>query len=223
MEIIKTENLTKVFNKGKKNEFTALKGVNITINEGEFVSIMGSSGSGKSTLLNLLSLLDRPTEGKIFLEGSDVSKLDEKNEAVLRRRKLGFVFQQFNLIPSLTAIENIELPMRFNDIPKNERTKRAKELLKRVNLSEKENNKVTEMSGGEMQRVAIARSLANNPKLILADEPTGNLDSVNGANIMKILKELNENEGKTLVVVTHDINSAEMAGRIIRLRDGLIF
>jgi len=221
MPVIRTENLQKIFNKGKKNEFSAINGITLSIDEGEFVAIMGSSGCGKSTLLNLISTIDSPTEGKIYICQKEISKMNDDEKAVLRRKIFGFVFQQFNLINSLNVLENITMPMRLEDLNKREAEKRAKFLIKQVGLEGKENNKISEISGGQMQRVAIARALANNPKIILADEPTGNLDSKNGAQIIEILKDLNKS-GITLIMVTHDLNIANIARRIIKIKDGKI-
>ncbi len=221
MLAIKTENLQKIFNKGKKNQFSAVKGINLSINEGEFISITGASGCGKSTLLNLISTIDSPTDGKIYIYDKEISKMGDDEKAILRRKIFGFVFQQFNLINSLTVLENITLPMRFENINSRKAEERAKFLIKQVGLEGKENNKISEISGGQMQRVAIARALANNPKIILADEPTGNLDSKSGMQIMEILKDLNK-QGITLIIVTHDLNIANTAGRIIKIRDGEI-
>ncbi len=221
MLAIKTENLQKIFNKGKKNQFSAIKGINLSIDEGEFISITGASGCGKSTLLDLISTIDSPTDGKIYIYDKEISKMGDDEKAILRRKIFGFVFQQFNLINSLTVLENITLPMRFENINSRKAEERAKFLIKQVGLEGKENNKISEISGGQMQRVAIARALANNPKIILADEPTGNLDSKSGMQIMEILKDLNK-QGITLIIVTHDLNIANTAGRIIKIRDGEI-
>jgi putative ABC transport system ATP-binding protein len=212
--------LVKVYNPGQVNEFMALKGIDFSIAEGDFVSIMGPSGSGKSTLLNLISCLDTPTKGEVYIEGTSISSLNGFERAKLRRKKLGFIFQQFNLIRNMTSYENVELPMRFEGIHSGERKKRVDELLSLVGLSDKGGNRPTEMSGGEQQRVAIARALANNPKIILADEPTGNLDTKNGARIMDLLMRLNKEEDKTLVVVTHDSNIAKTTDRILKIQDG---
>lgn len=217
---IRCEELVKTYNIGQANEFTALKGINLTIKEGEFVSIIGSSGSGKSTLLNLISCLDTPTHGEVYIEETPLSKLNGNQRAKLRNQKLGFIFQQFNLIRSMTAYENVELTMRFAGKSKKERHERIQELLKQVGLENKGNNRPTELSGGEQQRVAIARALANNPKIILGDEPTGNLDSATGATIMELLTELNEDQNKTLVMVTHDPLIARKAHRTVRIKDG---
>ena len=218
--IIRTENLVKVYNEGRKNEFTALKGINLSIVEGEFVSIMGPSGSGKSTLLNLLSCLDTPTGGKVYVEDADIGKLNESQRARLRREKFGFIFQQFNLIQTMTTFENIDLPLRFKGVSKKDRQRRVNELLELVGLGDKGDNRPTELSGGEQQRVAIARALANDPRIILADEPTGNLDTKTGGKIMKLLSDLNKSGNKTVVVVTHDHRIADACDRIIKIQDG---
>ncbi len=221
MLAIKTENLSKIYNKGKKNEFLAIKGINLSIDEGEFVALMGPSGSGKSTLLNLISTIDSPTEGKIYIYDKEISNMSDDEKAILRRKIFGFVFQQFNLINSLTVLENITMPMRLEGLNSGKAKERAKFLIKQIGLEGKENNKISEISGGQMQRVAIARALANNPKIILADEPTGNLDSKSGMQIMEILKDLNKS-GITLIMVTHDLNIANTAERIIKIKDGEI-
>ncbi|MFH0863271.1 MAG: ABC transporter ATP-binding protein [Candidatus Altiarchaeota archaeon] len=219
---IRCEDLCKTYNPGESNEFIALCGLNLTIQEGAFVSIIGPSGSGKSTLLNLISCLDTPTQGEVYIEGVPITPLSGNEKARLRREKLGFVFQQFNLIPNMTAFENIELPMRFEGTPKEKREKRVKELLRLVALEDKAGNKPSEMSGGQQQRVAVARSLANDPKIILADEPTGNLDSATGKMILELLKKLNKEEKRTLVIVTHDPNIAKQTNKTIKIQDGKI-
>jgi len=211
-----------VYNEGKKNEFIALKNIDMSVTEGGFVSIMGPSGSGKSTLLNLLSCLDTPTSGKVYVEDVDTDTLNESQRAKLRREKFGFIFQQFNLIQSMTAFENIDLPLRFKGVSKKDRQKRVKELLESVDLKDKGDNRPSELSGGEQQRVAIARALANDPKIILADEPTGNLDTKTGGEIMKLLSNLSRMENKTVIVVTHDHRIGDACDRIIRIQDGRI-
>ncbi|MEM5829720.1 MAG: ABC transporter ATP-binding protein [Candidatus Aenigmatarchaeota archaeon] len=218
--MIELRQVSKVY-KMDEVEVIALKEINLKIMEKEFVAIIGPSGSGKSTLLHLMGLLDKPTTGKIFLDGIDVSKLNDKQLAKLRGEKIGFVFQFFNLYPTLTALENVKLPMTIAKKDKKESEKRAIELLKKVGLEKRANHLPSQLSGGERQRVAIARALANNPSLILADEPTGNLDSKTGEEIMKIFDKLQE-EGKTVVVVTHEINIAKYAERLIYLKDGRI-
>jgi len=222
-EKIKCEGLVKVYNFGRPNAFEALKGIDLAVNKGEFVSIMGHSGSGKSTFLNQLSCLDTPTKGKVYIEGVDIGRLDDSRKAKLRREKLGFVFQQFNLVPSLSAFENVELPMEFRGAGKGKRQRRTRELLQLVGLADKANNLPTEMSGGQMQRIAIARALANDPEILLADEPTGNLDTKTGDMIMDLLVRLNREEGKTLIMVTHEADIAAKADRKIQLMDGRVF
>jgi len=219
--VIVCRNVWKVFNEGTPAEVNALRGVNLKIKSGELVSIMGASGSGKSTLLNCIGLLDKPTRGKCIVDGKNTSKLSEDQLASWRRDRIGFVFQFFNLIPTLTALQNVELPMVFKGMPRNERITKAKNLLKNVGLERRMNSRPSQLSGGETQRVAICRALANDPSFILADEPTGNLDSKSGKGVMEILKKLNE-EGRTIVVVTHDANIARQTNRIIRIADGKI-
>ncbi len=200
----------------------ALDGINLTIEDGEFLSIMGPSGSGKSTLLNLLGALDKPTSGTVFFDGIDLSKVDESVLYQLRRKKVGFVFQSFNLIPTLSAIENVLIPLVPTNTPTVTGYKRAKKLLETVGLGGRILHKPSEMSGGEQQRVAMARALINNPKIILADEPTGNVDSKTGEEIIKLLQDLNQNMGATLVVVTHDPEISRSTQRNIQLKDGKI-
>ncbi len=200
---------------------SVLKGINITINKGDFVAITGRSGSGKSTLMNILGLLDIPTKGEYILNGTDVSRMSEDNQALTRNKELGFVFQSFNLLARATTLENVILPAIYAGANEEERTQRAKNLLTRLGLGDKMNSKPNQLSGGQQQRVAIARALMNNPELILADEPTGNLDTNSGNEVMKILKELNE-EGKTIVLITHEFDVAKKAKKIIHLEDGLI-
>ncbi len=203
-------------------ETQALRGVNVFVRKGEYVAILGPSGSGKSTLMHIMGCLDTPTRGKVFVEGKEVSKLTDDELAMIRREKIGFVFQAYNLISGLTALENVALPMRFAGHGRNESLKKAKELLKKVGLEKRMNHKPNEMSGGEQQRVAIARALVNDPDAILADEPTGNLDSKSGREIFELLETLHRKMGKTIIVVTHDINLARRAHREIRIRDGKI-
>ncbi|MFX0084542.1 MAG: ABC transporter ATP-binding protein [Candidatus Hodarchaeota archaeon] len=200
----------------------ALRGINMQIKRGEMVSIMGPSGCGKTTLLNIIGSLDYPTSGKIILEGKDISDATERELTRIRRKSVGFVFQFYNLLPVLSALENVELPMLIAGVPKEERNKRALELLEKVDLSRRKNHKPDELSGGERQRVAIARSLANNPAILLADEPTGDLDTETGSSVLKLLKEVNRTENQTLVLVTHDESIAKQAGRIFHIRDGMI-
>jgi putative ABC transport system ATP-binding protein len=206
--------------KTKYYEVRAINGITMKIEDGEFIAIMGPSGSGKSTLLYLIGCLDRPTKGEIVIDGVETSELSDDELTRLRREKLGFVFQQYNLISTLTALENVELPMIFRGVPKNERKRKAMELLRLVGIEDIAERKPMEISGGQQQRVAIARAMANEPKILLCDEPTGNLDSKSGRQIMRIIKELNEEKGVTVILVTHDPSMAEFAERIVRLRDG---
>jgi putative ABC transport system ATP-binding protein len=218
--IIKTENLVKVYETGSIS-LIALKGVNLEISEGEFVAIMGSSGSGKSTLMNIMGCLDRATSGKYYLEGKDIMEFDDDGLAEIRNKKIGFVFQSYNLLPKMDAIKNVELPLFYEKVNAEERLRRAKEALKRVGLEDRMYHKPPEMSGGQKQRVAIARALVNNPSLILADEPTGNLDTASGNEIMGIFQKLND-EGVTIVMVTHEPEIAACTKRNIMFRDGNI-
>ncbi|MFO7793498.1 MAG: ABC transporter ATP-binding protein [Candidatus Nanohaloarchaea archaeon] len=216
--IIDLDNVRKIYEMGDTT-VEALKGSNVEIQEGEFVAVMGPSGSGKSTLMNMIGALDTPSSGEVHVGDEAISKLGEDELALLRSKKIGFIFQQFNLIPSMNATENVALPMLFRGVSKKERTESAEEILTRVGLGERLHHMPSELSGGQRQRVSIARSLANDPDIILADEPTGNLDSETGENIMDLLTELNE-EGKTIIMVTHDENDAEYADRIIKIVDG---
>lgn len=218
--MIKLQDVIKDYQTGKVS-FRALNGVNLNISKGDYVGLVGPSGSGKSTLMNLIGCLDVPTSGKYFLEGDDVATFNNNRLADLRNTKIGFVFQAFNLLPYATAFENIEMPLIFSKTKGAARKKRIKELLELVGLSDKSNNKPTEMSGGEMQRVAIARALANEPDLILADEPTGNLDSKSGEAIVNIFDMLSK-DGKTIMIITHDVNIAKHTNRIIYIKDGQI-
>ncbi len=218
--VIEVRNVEKIYKMGDV-EVPALDGVDIVINRGEFVAIMGPSGSGKSTAMNMVGCLDVPTKGKVFLDGHDISQLGESELAQIRGKKIGFIFQTFNLINSISAIENVELPMIFQGVSKDERMERAKELLSLVDLGDRMEHKPTEMSGGQQQRVAVARALANDPEVILADEPTGNLDSKTGKEIIELIGKLNK-EGKTIIMVTHDEDIAKHAQRIVRLKDGKI-
>jgi len=200
----------------------ALCGVSFNVEEGEFLTIFGPSGSGKSTLLHLIGCLDRPDEGEISVDGSNILKLTDDKLAELRLTKMGFVFQFFNLLPRSTALGNVELPLTIAGVPEEETSKRAKEILKLVGLEDRMNHRPFELSGGEQQRVAMARALINNPKIVLADEPTGNLDTKTGWEIVQLMKKLNEEKRQTFVVVTHDPHLAEAADRMIHLKDGLI-
>ncbi|MEO2117254.1 MAG: ABC transporter ATP-binding protein [Methanocaldococcus sp.] len=216
--MIKAKNVWKIYGSGEAKTI-ALKNINVEIKEGEFVMIMGPSGCGKSTLLNILGLLDTPTKGEVYYKGRKTSLMSENERAVFRRKVSGFIFQQFHLIKTLTALENVELPMMLDEKDKIYRRKRAKKLLEMVGLGDRLNHYPHQLSGGQQQRVAIARALANNPKIIFADEPTGNLDSKSGLTVMNILKELNE-KGITIVMVTHDQELMKYASKIIKLKDG---
>ena len=218
--MIKVSNLSKVF-RTEEIETTALNGVSFEINDGEFVAIMGPSGCGKSTLLNILGLLDNPTEGSYQFGDTEVADLKEKDRTKFRKGNIGFVFQSFNLIDELNVFENIELPLRYMDIPAAERKAKVTEMMKRMNISHRAKHSPQQLSGGQQQRVAIARACVANPKLILADEPTGNLDSKNGKEVMDLLQELNA-EGSTIVMVTHSQKDAARAQRTIDLFDGRI-
>ncbi|MCK9626579.1 MAG: ABC transporter ATP-binding protein [Bacteroidales bacterium] len=218
--MIKIQNLTKVF-LTEEVETTALNCINITINEGEFVAIMGPSGCGKSTLLNIMGLLDNPSNGEYYFNNIETSKFSEKESTILRKNNIGFIFQSFNLIDELTVFKNIELPLIYKNIKSPERIKMVNNVLKRMHIGHRANHYPNQLSGGQQQRVAIARALVINPKLILADEPTGNLDSKNGEEVMRLLEELNK-EGATIVMVTHSPSQGERANRIIYLFDGEI-
>jgi putative ABC transport system ATP-binding protein len=218
--IITMSNIRKVYDTGKV-KVEALKGIDLEIEAGEFVAIVGPSGSGKSTLMNLLGCLDTPTEGTYAIGGDNVAGVTRDELAEIRNRRVGFVFQNFNLLPHISAQENVELPMLFGGVPPRERRQRAAELLTRVGLGDRLDHKPTELSGGQMQRVAIARSLAMNPDIILADEPTGNLDTSSGTDIMSIFNELWKT-GRTLIIITHDPALAKRASRVVEIRDGVI-
>jgi len=216
---IRLENVHKIYDLGEI-QVHALRGVSLDIYPGEFVAVMGASGSGKSTLMNIVGCLDRPSRGKYFLDGKDVSGLTKDELAAIRSRKIGFVFQQFNLLPRTSALENVELPTIYAGVPIEERDRRAEEALKRVGLAERADHFPSQLSGGQQQRVAIARALVNSPSLLLADEPTGNLDSRTSVEIMEILQDLNDKHGLTVVIVTHEPDIARYAKRAIEFRDG---
>jgi len=218
--VIQLTNVIKTYTMGDTT-FNALDGVTVTIQKGDFAAIVGPSGSGKSTLMHIIGILDRPTSGKVVLDDHDVSTLTEKEAAIVRNKNLGFVFQSFNLLPRTSAVDNVALPLIYAGINKTERTKRAQEALVRVGLEGKFDNTPAQLSGGQQQRVAIARALINNPSLILADEPTGNLDSKSGREILDFFKELNRN-GNTIVLVTHSPEVAREAKRVIEIKDGKI-
>lgn len=221
MSLLEIQNVTKDYKLGKTT-VRALRGLDLNVEQGEIVAIMGPSGSGKSTLMHILGALDVPTGGSAKLEGTDVASLSESELVTVRGRRIGFVFQTFNLIQTLSAQMNVELPMIFQKVPRRDRARRAIALLERVGLGDRIHHRPNELSGGERQRVAVARALANDPEIILADEPTGNLDSESGASILNVLKELSKTDGKTIILVTHDPEAAEIADRIVRLKDGAV-
>ncbi len=218
--IIRLENIIKTYHMGD-NSLTVLKSISLDIMQNEYVALMGPSGSGKSTLMNILGCLDTPTTGEYYLNRQDVSKMSDDDLADVRNQEIGFVFQQFNLLPRLTAVENVALPLIYAGISKKERTERALEALKKVGLADRSHHKPNEMSGGQIQRVAIARALINNPSILLADEPTGNLDSKTGDEVMEIFSKI-QSSGNTVILVTHEEEIASFAKRIVRLRDGVI-
>ena len=218
--VIKLENVWKTYKMGNI-EVNALQGLNLEVKEGEFLAIMGPSGSGKSTAVNMIGCLDVPTKGHIYLDQHDISKLSESDLAQIRGKKIGFIFQQFNLLNTLSALENVALPMLFQNTNREKRLETAKKLLEMVELGDRLNHKPNELSGGQQQRVAIARSLSNDPEVVLADEPTGNLDSKTGEIVIKFLEKLNK-EGKTIIMVSHDANVARHAQRIEHLKDGRV-
>jgi len=220
MPLIEITDIYKIYNPGE-NEVRALDGVSLTIDHGEFVAIVGSSGSGKSTLMNMLGLLDECTSGSYYLDGDDVSHLSDDELSDIRNKQIGFIFQGFNLIPSLTAQANVELPLIYRGMKRDERAELAIEAMARVGLENRRHHRPSEMSGGQQQRAAIARAVAARPPIILADEPTGNLDSKSGKDVMRILRELHE-EGRTVILITHDNAIAEQASRVIRVHDGKI-
>ncbi len=219
-KLLEMEDVWKIYNLGKI-DVKVLRGVSLSIDEGEFIAVLGPSGSGKSTLLNMMSCLDTPTEGRIRFEGDDVSSMNEDELASVRGKKIGFIFQQFNLLMHLTALENVVIPTIFQGTSREEREKKATSLLQSVGLGSRTDHRPGELSGGEKQRVAIARALVNEPDVIVADEPTGNVDSKTGEKIMSILKDLNK-KGKTIIVVTHDEELVSYVDRVIRIKDGKI-
>lgn len=219
--IVRTRNVKKIYLLGKV-EVPALQGVDLDIKRGEYISIMGPSGSGKSTLFNMIGGLDKPTDGSVYINEVDLAQLDAYELAWLRCRTIGYIFQTFNLIPVMTAMENVTLPMIFAGVPEDERREKGVDLLKRVGLGDRIHHKPAELSGGQQQRVAIARALANDPVIILADEPTGNLDLKTGKEIIELLKELNEEKGVTIISATHDLKMIDVSDRVVWIRDGLI-
>jgi putative ABC transport system ATP-binding protein len=219
--IIELKDVWKTYHMGELF-LDVLKGISLEIKRGEFVAIVGPSGSGKSTLMNQVGVLDTPTSGQVLLNGIDISTLSESDLSQLRGRTIGFIFQQFNLIHTLNALENVTLPTIFQNVPEHERVERATKLLSMVDLADRMDHKPNELSGGQQQRVAIARALINDPEIILADEPTGNLDTKSGEQVMEMLSNLHKKEGKTIILVTHDLDLIKFAQKIIRIRDGVI-
>ncbi|MDD5938916.1 MAG: ABC transporter ATP-binding protein [Clostridiales bacterium] len=219
--LIDVKDLFKIYNEGKENEVRALDGITLQIDRGEFVAIIGASGSGKSTLMNVLGLLDIPTYGYYHLDGTDVTTLTDKQQAHMRNRQIGFIFQGYNLIPDLSAAENVELPLIYQGLSLDEREIRVEEALNRVGMFDRSDHKPAEMSGGQQQRVAIARAIATHPPIIMADEPTGALDSKTGRHVLKILHNLHQ-DGSTVILITHDNSIAATAERIVRISDGKI-
>ena len=221
-KLIEMRGIVKRFYIGQPNELEILHGIDLDVREGEFVSIVGASGSGKSTLMNLIGVLDRPTEGHYRLDGTDVEDADDAELSAIRNKKIGFVFQNFNLISRTNALKNVELPMMYAGVPARQRTSRAKELLELVEMGDRMSHQPNELSGGQKQRVAIARAMANDPAIILADEPTGALDSKTGRMVMDLFHKLNREQGKTIVLITHNRELAEETHRILTMHDGLL-
>lgn len=220
--LIEMKEIIKAYNIGLESEIEILHGIDLKIYEGEFVAIVGESGSGKSTLMNIIGVLDKQTKGEYYLDGIDIKNANEAEMNVIRNKKIGFVFQNFNLIGRTSALRNVELPMLYAGVPAEQRTKRAKELLSKVGMESRINHMPNELSGGQKQRVAIARSLVNNPAIILADEPTGALDSETSTMVMNIFNDLNKNQGKTIILITHSKEIAEQCPRIVTIKDGKI-
>lgn len=222
-KLIEMRGIIKRFYIGEPNELEILHGINLEVHQGEFVSIVGASGSGKSTLMNLIGALDRPTEGSYYLDGTIVEEANDLELSAIRNRKIGFVFQNFNLISRTTALRNVELPMMYAGVPQRQRTERAKLLLDMVGMTERRNHQPSELSGGQKQRVAIARAMANDPSIILADEPTGALDSKTGRLVMDLFHNLNEEHKKTIILITHNGELAKETGRILIMQDGMLY
>ncbi len=222
-QLIRMRGIVKRFYIGQPNELEILHGIDLDVNEGEFVSIVGASGSGKSTLMNMIGVLDRPTEGTYWLDGTDVQDAQDDELSQIRNRKIGFVFQNFNLISRTNARKNVELPMMYAGIPQKKRTQRAEELLDLVGMADRMDHQPNELSGGQKQRVAIARAMANDPAIILADEPTGALDSKTGRMVMDLFHRLNREQGKTIVLITHNQELAAETGRVLTMRDGILY
>ena len=222
-QLIRMRGIVKRFYVGQPNELEILQGIDLDVAEGEFVSIVGASGSGKSTLMNMIGVLDRPTEGTYWLDGTDVQDAEDDELSQIRNRKIGFVFQNFNLISRTNALRNVELPMMYAGLPQKKRTQRAKELLELVDMADRMNHQPNELSGGQKQRVAIARAMANDPAIILADEPTGALDSKTGRMVMDLFHRLNREQGKTIVLITHNQELAAETGRVLTMRDGILY
>lgn len=222
-QLIRMRGIVKRFYVGQPNELEILHGIDLDVNEGEFVSIVGASGSGKSTLMNMIGVLDRPTEGTYWLDGTDVEDAADDELSQIRNRKIGFVFQNFNLISRTNALRNVELPMMYAGVPQKKRTQRAEELLDLVGMADRMLHQPNELSGGQKQRVAIARAMANDPAIILADEPTGALDSKTGRMVMDLFHRLNREQGKTIVLITHNQELAAETGRILTMRDGILY
>ena len=222
-QLIRMRGIVKRFYVGQPNELEILHGIDLDVNEGEFVSIVGASGSGKSTLMNMIGVLDRPTEGTYWLDGTDVEDAADDELSQIRNRKIGFVFQNFNLISRTNALRNVELPMMYAGLPQKKRTQRAEELLDLVGMGDRMLHQPNELSGGQKQRVAIARAMANDPAIILADEPTGALDSKTGRMVMDLFHRLNREQGKTIVLITHNQELAAETGRILTMRDGILY
>lgn len=219
--VVKLENVIRTYQMGD-NEVQALKGVSFEIKQGEFLAIMGPSGSGKSTCMNMIGCLDRPSNGNVWINGKMTSQMTEKELAVLRNKTIGFVFQQYHLIPGMTVLENVMLPLKYQKVSKSERKEKAENALKAVGLGERMNHRPHELSGGQKQRVAIARAMVTSPKILLADEPTGALDSTTGKQVMELFRKINEEQGTTIIIVTHDSGIGESMNRCIRILDGMI-